>query len=138
MAIEINDSNFAEVLNSGKPLVIDFWAPWCGPCKKIGPDVEALAETYADQINVGKCNVDDNDELAMKFGIRNIPTILFIKNGERIEINRSDVSIFYVNSLDSKSQQKVKRIAICSDGYLDDSFGEGFYDEATRLSRRLM
>ena len=60
------------------------------------------------------------------------------ENGERIEINRSDVSIFYVNSLDSKSQQKVKRIAICSDGYLDDSFGEGFYDEATRLSRRLM
>ena len=65
--------------------MIDLWAPWCGPCKKIGPDVEALAEAYAGQINVGKCNVDDNDELAIKFGIRNIPTILFIKNGEIVD-----------------------------------------------------
>ena len=80
MALEIKDSNFEELVASGKPLVIDFWATWCGPCKKIAPDVEALA--YQDQVIIGKCDVDDNDELTGKFGIRNIPTVLFIKDGE--------------------------------------------------------
>ena len=82
MALEIKDSNFDELLAEGKPMVIDFWATWCGPCKKIGPDVAALAEEYKDQVLVGKCDVDDNDDLTSKFGIRNIPTVLFIKNGE--------------------------------------------------------
>ena len=82
MALEIKDSNFEELLAAGKPLVVDFWATWCGPCKKIGPDVEALAEEYKDQVTVGKCNVDDNDELPSRFMVRNIPTVLFIKNGE--------------------------------------------------------
>lgn len=82
MALEIKDSNFEELLAAGKPLVIDFWATWCGPCKKIAPDVEALAEAYKDQVIIGKCDVDDNDELTTKFSIRNIPTVLFIKNGE--------------------------------------------------------
>ena len=82
MALEIKDGNFEELLAAGKPLVVDFWATWCGPCKKIGPDVEALAEEYKDQVIVGKCNVDDNDDLPGRFSVRNIPTVLFIKNGE--------------------------------------------------------
>jgi thioredoxin 1 len=82
MALEVKDSNFEELLASGKPLVVDFWATWCGPCKRIAPDVEALAEAYKDQVIVGKCDVDDNDDLTARFGVRNIPTVLFIKNGE--------------------------------------------------------
>ena len=66
----------------GKFILIDFWATWCGPCKKIAPDVEALAEQYKDQVVVGKCDVDDNDELTGRFGVRNIPTVLFIKDGK--------------------------------------------------------
>ena len=65
MALEIKDGNFEELLASGKPLVVDFWATWCGPCKKIAPDVEALAEQYKEQVIIGKCDVDDNDELTV-------------------------------------------------------------------------
>ena len=67
MALEIKDGNFEELLASGKPLVVDFWATWCGPCKKIAPDVEALAEQYKDQVIIGKCDVDDNDEFIEEF-----------------------------------------------------------------------
>lgn len=66
-------------------MVVDFWATWCGPCKKIGPYIEQLAEKYADQVIVGKVDVDDNDELAMRFGVRNIPTVLFIKDGQVVD-----------------------------------------------------
>lgn len=85
MALAITDSNFEELVASGKPLVIDFWATWCGPCKKIGPYIEELAEEYKDSAIIGKCDVEENDDLAMRFGVRNVPTVLFIKNGEVIE-----------------------------------------------------
>ena len=85
MALQITNENFEQLKAAGKPLVIDFWATWCGPCRKIGPDVEALAEQYADQVTIGKCDVEEQDELASMVGIRNIPTLVFIKNGEIVD-----------------------------------------------------
>ena len=82
MALQITDSNFEDLLAQGKPMVVDFWATWCGPCKKIGPYIEELAQQYADQVIIGKVDVDENDGLAIRFGIRNIPTVLFFRNGE--------------------------------------------------------
>ena len=85
MALEIKDSNFEELLASGKPLVVDFWATWCGPCKKIAPDVEALAEAYKDQVIIGKCDVDSCDDIVAQYKVRNIPTVVFIKGGEVVD-----------------------------------------------------
>ena len=85
MAKVINDANISEVLASGKPVVIDFWATWCGPCRVLGPTVEEVAEEYADKAIVAKCNVDDCEDISMKYGIRNIPTLVFIKNGEVVD-----------------------------------------------------
>ena len=84
MAKEITDANFQELLAEGKPLVVDFWAPWCGPCKMISPIFDELAEEYADRIIAGKVNGDDNDETCAAYGIMNIPTILFFKGGELV------------------------------------------------------
>lgn len=83
--MEINDENYESVVAQGKPMMLDFWATWCGPCKKIGPDIEALAQEYEGQVIVGKVNVEEADELATKFKIRNIPTVLYIKGGEVVD-----------------------------------------------------
>ena len=83
--MEINKTNIEELLASELPLVIDFWAEWCGPCRTIAPLVEELAEEYAGKVNIGKCDVEDNDEITMKYGVRNIPTILFIKGGQLVD-----------------------------------------------------
>lgn len=83
MAIEITDASFDElVIKSDKPVMIDFWAVWCGPCRIIAPIVEEMSGEYDGKAIVGKVDVDSNPNVAMKYGIRNIPTVLFIKNGE--------------------------------------------------------
>jgi thioredoxin 1 len=80
--IEIGDSNFeAEVIKSEKPVLVDFWAPWCGPCRAIAPAVEELAATYKDKVKFCKCNVDENPLTPGKFEIKAIPTLIFFKNG---------------------------------------------------------
>lgn len=86
MAIEINESNFDElVVKSGKPVVLDFWAVWCGPCRMIAPLIDEMYHEYGDKAIIGKVDVDNNNEISVKYGIRNIPTILFIKNGEVVD-----------------------------------------------------
>ncbi len=86
MALEITDSNFEEVvLKSDKPVVVDFWAEWCGPCRMVGPLVDQLGEEYKEQAVVGKVNVDYNPEVSLKYGIRNIPAILFFKDGQVVD-----------------------------------------------------
>ncbi len=83
----ITDSNYENIVAEGLPIVLDFSATWCGPCKKIAPIIDELAAEYEGRVNVGKCDVDDNEELTSKFGIRNVPTVLFIKNGEVVNKN---------------------------------------------------
>jgi thioredoxin 1 len=83
MALELTDQNFDEVvLHSDKPVIVDFWAEWCGPCRMVGPIVEEIGNDYAEKAVVGKLDVDSNPNVTRQYGIRNIPTVLFFKNGE--------------------------------------------------------
>ena len=81
----ITDANFAEIINTDQPVLVDYWATWCGPCRALAPVVEELAHEFAGKAVVGKCNVDDCDDLPMNFGIRSIPTLLFFKNGQVVD-----------------------------------------------------
>ena len=83
MAIEITDKNFEEiVLKCKKPVMVDFWAAWCGPCRMVGPIIDEISDEYSDRAVVGKVDVDSNQEFAAKYGVRNIPTVLVFQNGE--------------------------------------------------------
>lgn len=85
MAFQFTDANFEENLKSGEAMVVDFWAEWCGPCRMVTPIIEELAAEYEGKVKIGKMNVDENSEIPMKYSVRNIPTILFIKGGEVVE-----------------------------------------------------
>ena len=85
MEVKITTENFESYKNGNLPLVVDFWATWCGPCKMVGPVISELAQDYDGKIVVGKCDVEENDELALQFGVRSIPTILFFKGGELVD-----------------------------------------------------
>ena len=85
MEVTITNENFESLKSGAEPLVVDFWATWCGPCRMLGPVISELANEYDGKITVGKCDVEENEDLAVEFGIRNIPTILFFKNGQVID-----------------------------------------------------
>lgn len=85
MTLKVTDENYKELLNGDKPVVLDFGAEWCGPCRMVGPIVDELATEYEGRVEVGKVDVDDNNDVVTKYGIRNIPTVLFFKGGELVD-----------------------------------------------------
>ena len=85
MAITVTEENFNEILEQGKPLVLDFWAEWCGPCRMVSPIIDELATEYEGRVVIGKVDVDESNEIATQFGIRNIPTVLYIKEGQVVD-----------------------------------------------------
>lgn len=86
MAFQFTDENVKELINSGKPVMIDFWATWCGPCKALAPVIDELAEEYAGRVTIGKYNCDEENDFCSEEGIRSLPTILFFKNGEKTDL----------------------------------------------------
>ena len=85
MALEVTDANFEELVNAGKPMVLDFWAEWCGPCRMVSPIIDELATEYEGKVTIGKMDVDNNNDVVAQFGIRNIPTVLFFKEGKLVD-----------------------------------------------------
>ena len=85
MIMQKTDANFNELVNSGKPMVLDFWAEWCGPCRMVSPIIDELAQEYEGRVTIGKMDVDNNDDVVGQFGVRNIPTILFFKDGKVVD-----------------------------------------------------
>ena len=85
MALQFTDANFEELVNSGKPMVLDFWAEWCGPCRMVGPIIDELATEYEGRVTIGKMDVDNTNDVVALFGIRNIPTVLFFKDGKVVD-----------------------------------------------------
>lgn len=85
MALQITDSNYDQVVDTDKLVVIDFWAEWCGPCQKLSPIINELAEEYNGKVVIGKCDVEENTAITSKFSVRNIPTLMFIKNKEVVD-----------------------------------------------------
>ena len=85
MEITATNENFKEIISGNQPVLVDFWATWCGPCRMLGPTVEAVAKEYDGKVTVVKCNGDDCEDLSMQFGIRNIPTLLFFKDGQVVD-----------------------------------------------------
>ncbi len=85
MALAVTNENYEALMASDKPVVIDFWAEWCGPCRMIGPIIEELAEEYKDKVVIGKCDVDANDDIVAQYRVRNIPTVVFIKGGAVVD-----------------------------------------------------
>ena len=85
MALEVTDANFEELVNAGKPMVLDFWAEWCGPCRMVSPIIDELATEYEGKVTIGKMYVDNNNDVVAQFGIRNIPTVLFFKDEKLVD-----------------------------------------------------
>jgi len=85
MEIEITSKNFEEIISQDKPVLIDFWATWCGPCKRLGPIIEEIAAEYDGKAVIGKCDIEENDELTEKFGIMNVPTVVLLKGGQEVD-----------------------------------------------------
>jgi thioredoxin 1 len=85
MEIEITNQNFDEIISQGKPVLVDFWATWCGPCKRLGPIIEEIAAEYDGKAIVGKCDIEENDDLTEKFGIMNVPTVVLLKDGKEVD-----------------------------------------------------
>lgn len=107
MALEVNDNNFEEVvLNSDKPVIVDFWAEWCGPCRIIAPAMEEISGEFKDKAVVAKCDVDSSPSVTARFGIRNIPTVLYFKDGKVVDKQIGAVpKVNFINKLNALIQQ---------------------------------